>query len=67
MNTFISKLSSTVIAIIALAALITVTTHFVGKAERYQTAAVAQATYGQEIPGHSYGEAMNCLFTVSGR
>ena len=67
MKTFISKLSSTVIPIIALAALVSATTHLTRTAKRYQTAAIAQAEYGQEIPGHSYGEAMNSLFAVSGR
>jgi hypothetical protein len=67
MKTFISKSSSTVISIIALAALITVTTHLTRTAERYQSAALAQVSYGQEIPGHCYGEAMNNLFAASGR
>lgn len=67
MKPLISKLSITVISIIALAALITLTTHLTRTVERYQTAALAQTKYGQEIPGHCYGEAMNILFASSGR
>lgn len=67
MKTLFAKLAVTVISLVALAALVTLSTGIARKAERYQSAAVTQNQPGPEIIGNSYGEMMNNLFYISGR
>lgn len=67
MKSIFAKLAVTIIPIIALAALVTLSTGIARKAGRYQSAAMSQAQPGPQIPGHCYGEVMNNLFSSSGR
>jgi hypothetical protein len=48
-------------------AVVTFATDFARKGARYQTNAFSCRQAGADIPGHSYSEVMNGLFTASGR
>lgn len=67
MKSIFAKLSVTIIPIIALAALVTLSTGITRKAGRYQPAAMSQVQPGPQIPGHSYSEVMDNLFSSLGR
>lgn len=67
MKALFAKLSVTIIPIIALAALVTLSTGIARKGERYQAAARSQAQSGLQYPGHSYSDVMNGLFSSLGR
>lgn len=67
MKTGIFNITIAIIAFITLVLLLSHSTLLTGKMARHKTSAVCSDQGRPAIPGHSYGEVTNALFTASGR
>lgn len=67
MKTFIENLAVTIIPVIILATVISVSVDVGERIQLRRTSVATQTESAPVIPGSSYAEAMNTLFTSSGR
>ena len=67
MKTLISKIVTAGILSITLVVLVSIFSHTSMKSLLHHAATVPQVQPGPEIPGHSYAEVLNTLFSSLGR
>jgi hypothetical protein len=67
MKTTILKITIAVMSLIAIEALAPPSVHLARLVERRTAAVSGPCRPGAEIPGHSYGEVVNGLFSAAGR
>jgi len=67
MKTFIEKLAITIIPVALLAVLVIISSDYARKTEFHRSTVMSQAPSGPVIPGSSYNEVLNNLFSSSWR